>query len=328
MAEIQHSVLDESVARSYVPRREADVHKWSIGGVVVIAGSPVYPGTTILACRAAGRAGAGIVRLATSRGVVSTVAGGIPEVGFIPLGETESSSGARHAVESIREGSDRAAAMVVGPGLGVDEASDGLLSALFGFGSKADTARNRMGFGIDAAPAKLSETANTSIFTEGEINVVIDADALTWLSKQPEWWTRVPVQRIVLTPHPGEMSRLLDIPIEEVKADPVRIATEAAAKWQQVVFLKGEKAVVSDGETTYVADISTPSLATAGSGDVLAGTIGGLLAQIRSPLEAALLGAWVGPRAALRLEERFGVLGLIATDLPDAIAHELALLAS
>jgi NAD(P)H-hydrate repair Nnr-like enzyme with NAD(P)H-hydrate dehydratase domain len=91
--------------------------------------------------------------------------------------------------------------------------------------------------------------------------------------------------------------------------------------------LKGDRTVVSNGETTYVADLGAASLATAGSGDVLAGTIAGLLAQVRSPLEAAALAVYLGPRAALRVEERFGVAGVIATDLPDAVAMEMAFLA-
>jgi NAD(P)H-hydrate epimerase len=86
--------------------------------------------------------------------------------------------------------------------------------------------------------------------------------------------------------------------------------------------------VVSNGETTIVADLAAGSLATAGSGDVLAGTVGGLLAQTRSPFDSAVLAVYVGPRAALRVEDRFGMLGVVATDLPDAIANELALLVS
>jgi NAD(P)H-hydrate epimerase len=124
------------------------------------------------------------------------------------------------------------------------------------------------------------------------------------------------------------MARLLDRPVEDVTADPVAIAREAAQKWQQTVLLKGGKAVVSNGETTFVADLAAPSLATAGSGDVLAGMIGGLLAQTRSLVDASALAIYVGPRAALRVEERFGVLGVIASDLPDAFATEIALLGS
>jgi len=122
------------------------------------------------------------------------------------------------------------------------------------------------------------------------------------------------------------MSRLLDISADEVTGDPVAAVGEAARRWNQVVVLKGAYTAVSDGTTTFVADLAAPSLATAGSGDVLAGTIGALVAQVRSPLDAAMIALYVGPRAAKRLEEKYGVLGVIAPDLPDAIAAELALL--
>jgi NAD(P)H-hydrate epimerase len=321
-----HTIIDEAMARDLLPTRSLDAHKWDVGGVVVVAGSPSYPGAALLTSRSAGRAGAGIVYLATSRSVIGSIAAGIPEVAFIPLPETESSSGARKAVESIREQLPRASSMVVGPGLGADVASDTLLAALFGIGGKSERARGRMGFGSEVAATAASGPDHNSIFADSDINVVIDADGLNWLARQDAWWEQLPAQRVVLTPHPGEMARLLDRPVDEIVADPIGIAREAARKWQQVVLLKGGQAVVSNGETTIVADLAAGSLATAGSGDVLAGTVGGLLAQTRSPFDSAVLAVYVGPRAALRVEDRFGVLGVVATDLPDAIANELALL--
>lgn len=327
MVETQHRIMDESYARDLLPTRGAEAHKWDVGGVIVVAGSPAYPGAALLASRSAGRSGAGIVLLATSRNVIGMVAAGIPEVAYIPLPETESSSGARRAAESIREHLERATAIVIGPGLGLDEASDNLLSGLFGFGGGSESVRGRMGFGSDAPDPRVSEvTASTTLFTDNDVNVVLDADGLNWLARQDHWWEKLPAQRVVLTPHPGEMARLLDRPIEDITADPVAIAAEAAAKWSQTVVLKGGHAVVSNGETTLVADLAASSLATAGSGDVLAGVIGGLLAQTRSLVDSAALAIYVGPRAALRVEDRFGVLGVVASDLPDAIANELALL--
>lgn len=328
MAETARTIIDEAMARDLLPVREADTHKWDVGGVIVVAGSPSFPGAALLASRSAGRAGAGIVYLATGRGVIGSIASAIPEVAYIPLPETESSSGARRAVESIREHLPRTSAMVIGPGLGADDASDTFLATLFGFGGTSEQARGRMGFGSDTGSTPVSETAANSIFADSDVNLVIDADGLNWLAKQDSWWEKFPAQRVVLTPHPGEMSRLLDRPIEEITANPVGTAREAALRWQQVVLLKGGQAVVSNGETTIVADLAAASLATAGSGDVLAGTVGGLLAQTRSPFDSATLAVYVGPRAALRVEDRFGVLGVVAPDLPDSIANELALLAN
>jgi len=329
MVDVNRRTIDEAYVRDLLPTRDDMAHKWGVGGVIVVAGSPAYPGAAWLASRAAGRSGAGIVLLAAGRNVISSIASGIPEVAFIPLPETESSSGARKSAELIREHLERSTAMVIGPGLGSDDASDNLLSSLFGFGSRAEAVRGRMGFGGDGTSVHAGEAvAATTIFSESDVNVVLDADGLNWLARQERWWECVPAQRMVLTPHPGEMARLLGRPVEDVTTDPVSIAAEAAAVWQQTVLLKGGNAVVSNGETTLVADLAASSLATAGSGDVLAGVVGGLLAQTGSLLDSAALAIYVGPRAALRVEDRFGVLGLVASDLPDAIANELALLTS
>lgn len=329
MVDVTRTVIDESMARDLLPERDLAAHKWGVGGVIVVAGSPAYPGAAMLASRAAGRAGAGIVHLATSRSVIGMIASGIPEVAYIPLPETESSSGARRATELIREHLDRTHALVIGPGLGADEASDTLLASLFGFGGRSEAVRRRMGFGADtSASDSKEEVAAASIFSEGDASVVLDADGLNWLARQERWWESLPAQRLVLTPHPGEMARLLNRPVEEITADPVSITQEAASTWQQTVLLKGGNAVVSDGEITIVADLAAASLATAGSGDVLAGVIGGLVAQTRSLLDSAALAIYVGPRAALRVEDRFGMLGVVASDLPDAIANEISLLAS
>ncbi len=321
------TVIDEARVRAALPRRSENAHKWGVGGVVVIAGSPAYPGAAAMVCRAAGRAGAGIVMLATSRGVIGAIAAAIPEVAFIPLPETESLSGVHRANELIGEQVAKSRAVVVGPGLGADEATDGLLGGLFGQDQKGASARGGIGFSVPVASTPAApEPAHGGLFEHGDLHVVIDADALNWLARQPEWWERIPPQRAILTPHPREMSRLLDISMDDVIADPVTIVTEAAKRWNQVVVLKGGYSAVSDGATTLVSELAAPSLATAGSGDVLAGTIGALVAQISSPLDAAMIALHVGPRAANRLEERYGMLGVIAPDLPDAIAAELALL--
>lgn len=326
MVDTQHRIIDESYARDLPPVRGVEAHKWDVGGVIVVAGSPAYPGAALLTSRAAGRSGAGIVQLAAGRGVIAMIAAGIPEVAYIPMPETESSSGARKASESIRAHLGRATAIVIGPGLGADEASDNLLSSLFGFGGGSESVRGRMGFGGEELTTRTRDVTTATIFSDNNVNVVLDADGLNWLARQDQWWEKVPAQRLVLTPHPGEMARLLDRPVEEITADPLGVAAEAATRWSQTILLKGGNAVVTNGETTLVADLAAASLATAGSGDVLAGVVGGLLAQTRSLLDSAALAIYVGPRAALRVEDRFGVLGVVASDLPDAIANELALL--
>lgn len=321
--------IDETRVKAALPTRSDDSHKWSVGGVIVVAGSPAYPGAAMLTSRAAGRAGAGIVLLATSRGVIEAAASAIPEVAYIPLPETESTSGARKALDLIRTHTEKATTLVIGPGLSTDSASESLLGALLGIGVKSQPARR--GIGFDVAGSTADEPADDPIqglLSRDEVKIVLDADALNWLAKQDEWWAALPAHRLILTPHPGEMSRLLDRPVSEIEEDPASVAREAAAKWNQMVVLKGAHAVVSDGTTTLVADMASPALATAGSGDVLAGTIGALAAQTGSLFDSAVISVYIGPRAANRVASRFGAQGVIAPDLPNAIAEELHHLAS
>jgi NAD(P)H-hydrate repair Nnr-like enzyme with NAD(P)H-hydrate dehydratase domain len=126
-------IISESWATSVLPRREAGAHKWSVGGVVVVAGSAPFAGAAALCCAGAGRSGAGIVSVALPRSIAPVVVGLVPEVTVVILPEGESSSVAMRAAEAIGERLEQSAAMVVGPGLGNDAATAALLGALFGF---------------------------------------------------------------------------------------------------------------------------------------------------------------------------------------------------
>lgn len=316
------SFIDEAFATSVVPRRTGSTHKWEIGGVLVIAGSPSFVGAAYLTSRAAGRTGAGIVRLASGRAVISMLASAMPEVSFVALPETDAPGSAKRALERLQPSLEKVSSIVLGPGLGDDESTDHLLSALFGFGNKASQIATNIGFG----PARGTQSRSDDVaplFTQAEMRVVVDADALKWLAQQDEWWTRVPQDSLVLTPHPGEMSGLTGRSADEVVADAQAVAMEYAAKWGQTVLLKTGNSVVSDGTTCKVAADAPASLAKAGSGDVLAGSVGALLAQGLAPLDAASLAVYLGQKAARTLESTYGPLGVIATDFPEAIAVEL-----
>jgi len=309
--------ISETWAASVLPRREVGAHKWGVGGVVVVAGSPPFAGAAALCCAGAGRSGAGIVSAALPRSIAPVVVGLVPEVTVVILPEGESNSVAVRAAEAIGERLGRSAAMVVGPGLGDDAATAALLGTLFGF----SRVRGSIGFGI-AGPASNLTALEGTIATAGK-PVVVDADALNWLAEQERWWERVPAQRLLLTPHAGEMARLVEVDIDEIVAEPDRIASESASRWGQTVVLKGGRTVVASADGTIVAADAPPSLATAGSGDVLTGSIGALLAQGLSCPDAAALAVFLGCRAAERVSERYGTLGIIAGDLPDAIAAEI-----
>jgi NAD(P)H-hydrate epimerase len=313
-------LLSEGWAASVLPKRQVGAHKWGVGGVVIVAGSPPFAGAAALCCAGASRSGAGIVSAALPRSIAPVVVGLVPEVTVVILPEGDSSSVAIRASEAIGERFDRSAAMVVGPGLGNDPATAALLATLFGF----TRARGTIGFGPASRGLETSVLEGT-IATAGK-PVVVDADALTWLADQERWWERVPARLLVLTPHPGEMARLVDVSVDEIVASPELVAREAATRWGQTVVLKGGRTVVASADGgSWIAD-APPSLATAGSGDVLCGSIGGLLAQGLDGPDAAALAVFVGCRAAQRASGEYGTLGVVAADLPRAIAAELRVL--
>lgn len=311
--------INEAWAASILPRREAGAHKWSVGGVVVFAGSPQYTGAAVLCCMAAGRSGAGVVTAALPRVLVPVVVGLVPEVTIAVLPEGDGASAARRAMEVIGERLKKARALIIGPGLGDDEGIDTLLSTLFG------TAQFRPGIGFSAGDNAGERAAESTVSTAG-LPLVIDADGLNWLAKQDQWWELLPAGRAVLTPHAGEMARLTASEVDEITADPVGAARDAAEKWGQTVVLKGTTTVIATAEGAVTTVEMPLNLATAGSGDVLSGSIGAFLAQGLSGPDAAALAAFAGSRAASRLAERVGTLGLVASDMPLAIAEELAAL--
>jgi NAD(P)H-hydrate epimerase len=248
------------------------------------------------------------------------VVGLVPEVTVVILPEGESNSVAVRGAELIGERLNRSAALVVGPGLGNDAATAALLGALFGF----TRIRGTIGFGM-TAPGSVDTALDGMIAATGK-PVVVDADALTWLADQESWWERMPARLLILTPHAGEMTRLVDVGVDEIVASPDRIAREAAMRWGQTVVLKGGRTVVASADGEVTATDAPPALATAGSGDVLSGSIGALLAQGLSGPDAAALAVFVGCRAALRMSDQYGTLGVVAGDLPRAIAAELRVL--
>ena len=239
--------ISESWAASVLPRREAGAHKWGVGGVVVVAGSPPFAGAAALCCAGAGRSGAGVVSAALPRSIAQVVVGLVPEVTLVILPEGDSNSVAARAAEAIGERLGRSAAMVVGPGLGNDAATAALLGTLFGF----TKARGAIGFGTAASGPDTTLLEGT-IAKAGK-PVVVDADALTWLAEQENWWERVPDRHLVLTPHPGEMTRLVDVNVDEIAADPALIARQAATRWSQTVVLKGGRTVVASADGAVVA---------------------------------------------------------------------------
>ena len=312
-------VIDRATALRLLPKRDEHAHKWGVGGLLIIGGAPGYIGAPALAAQAAGRSGAGIVNLAIPRTSVGATATLVPEAVFLPLPDTESSQGARNALELLAPVAEKSQAIVVGPGLSRDDAASSLLSALFG-----DVRRsNARSLGFGSLARETAAEAPDALVGKDKL-AVVDADALHWLSARETWWTQISPYSLVLTPHVGELAALTGRTSDAILADPSGSAVDAANQWRQIVVLKAGKTWVSDGATVRALEEVAPALATAGSGDVLAGSIGAFIAQGLSPVDAASLAIYAGTQAAIRLTRELSSLGVVAGDLPRAIANVLA----
>jgi holo-[acyl-carrier-protein] synthase len=265
-----------------LPARPRDGHKGTFGTVVVLAGSQGFTGAAYLASMGAARAGAGIVRLLVAQSIYPILAEKCTEVIVGPVPEISPGVVGHASLSGILRGFAGADAGVIGPGIGRDASTRRLIEDLV----------PRV-----AAP------------------VVLDADALNLLSEHRTILPRLSPQ-IVLTPHPAEFGRLAGLETSAVQQDRRGVASRFAKAWNKVVVLKGAGTVIAapDGRVT-LNPISTPALASGGTGDVLAGLIGGLMAQKLPPFEAAVTGVHLHSLAGLDLEASLGQAGVLASDL-------------
>jgi NAD(P)H-hydrate epimerase len=271
------------VARA-LPGRPERSHKGNFGRLLVVAGSIDYPGAALLTALGAMRAGAGLVRVATAESVAARLAGAVPEITWMSLDEEAPGLIAPGGWRRVTTEAADFDAVVIGPGLG---------------NQPATLRRARQLIGTLTIPA------------------IIDADGLNALADAARWWQplRSPM---VLTPHPGEFARLTgaDSPDSNDDAARAEAAVAAAARWSQVVVLKGAHTVVADpGGEALASGVATPALATAGSGDVLAGAIGAFLAAGAPPFAAAACGVAVHGAAGLLAGDRIGPAGAMARDI-------------
>ena len=291
--------LDDEIAAALLPDRPKRGHKGSFGKLLVIAGSLDYAGAALLVCRAAGRAGAGLVTLAVPESLQPLFAAKVVEATTMALPEDDVEEiDPEPALARILD--HQHDAIVVGPGLRPGLATAELVRLLLSASAESD-----------AAP------------------IVLDAEALRSLATMDGWWEGEH-RPAVLTPHAGEFARLRagsgHDPADDgdLGADDdarVAAARDAAANWNAVVVLKGARTVIAapDG-TLAVAPFENPALASGGTGDVLSGAIGSLLAQGLEPFAAARLGVYLHGVAGESVRERFGDAGLLASDLPDGLA--------
>jgi ADP-dependent NAD(P)H-hydrate dehydratase / NAD(P)H-hydrate epimerase len=277
-------LLDDVEARLLVPPRSRDAHKGDAGRLLVVAGSPGKTGAANLALTGALRGGVGLVTLAARAEVLPFALAGRPE-----------------AMSAILAGD--------GP-LGLGD-----LQPLLALAGEADAVA--VGPGIPRGP----ETAELLRRWLAECGkpAILDADALNALAEDAGALANLGVP-LLLTPHPGEMARLCRTTVAEIQSDRIGIAAASARAWGATVVLKGARTVVADPEgPPAVVPTGNPGLATGGTGDVLAGLCGALLASGLPPPAAGRVGAFVHGRAGDVAAKRFGERGLVAGDLGDAI---------
>ena len=312
LEKIKTEVADDLLVSGLLPERPLDAHKGTFGTALIAAGSASYTGAALLAGKAAYRVGAGLVTMAIPSMLHNALAGQFPEATWSLLPH-ERGSISRDAAKKLSEGFERATALLLGPGFGMEDATQGFLEDLLSGSSASKKPHGRIGF-LQEQEAKIDDT------TWQLSPVVIDADGLKLLAKIKDWHKSLPAPA-VLTPHPGEMAILTGLSTEEIQADRTGTATKFAKEWGHVVVLKGAFTVVAspDGSSTVIP-VASPALARAGTGDVLAGLVVGLLAQGLDAYDAAVAGAWIHAQAGLIADDDLGsTASVLAGDVLEAI---------
>ena len=250
---------------------------------MVVGGAVEMPGAVILAATAALRAGAGKLQIATCRSIAPSVALAVPEARVFALPETKAGAIATSAADKILEHANNTHALLVGPGMIGESAIMRLLK-------------------------KLLPDINVPV-------LVLDAGALSCIEEDEQCLHDLK-GRVVLTPHAGEMAKMLGTDKEDVTRDPLLTARRAARALRAVIALKGrETFIVGPNTDAYCNRTGNVGLATSGSGDTLSGIIAGLAARGAEPLQAAAWGVYLHGRAGDRLARRMGRLGFLAREL-------------
>jgi NAD(P)H-hydrate epimerase len=288
--ELQHALLESHELTLPAPRK-ADSHKGHFGHLLVVAGSPGKTGAAAMASEAAVRVGAGLVTLGVPKSLNPILEVKLTEVMTEPLAENVDGVLGPEALKGLLKIMESKTALALGPGLSTLEGPSELICELL---------------------------------LTSSIPVVIDADGLTIVAKNPDVLKRAKCP-LILTPHPGEMARLMGISVPQVQADRVGVSRLLAQEFGVIAVLKGAATLVAlpDGHL-FVNPTGNPGMATGGMGDILTGLIGGLLAQGVEPAEAAKSAVFMHGLAGDRCAQKWGPAGYLATDLLPEIPSLLA----
>ena len=295
----QPSLITSAWVRRHLPSRPLTGHKGTFGKLMVLSGSANYLGAPYLCTGAGMRAGAGLVTLAAPQNIINAVATKLSENTFLELPEVKTDEEAAAVAQTLADeiSDSKYRVLLTGPGLGHDDGKAALIRHILAWHDRPDFKWPRL---------------------------VVDADGLNLLARVPNWWQQLPPGNI-LTPHPGELGTLRGQTIEQVEADRFKSALEAAREFNQVVVLKGAYTVVAapDGRIR-INPAGNAAMATAGSGDVLAGITAGLLTQLAKDekvdtFDVACLGVYLHSMAGELVRREMGDMGPLAGDFLQAI---------
>lgn len=290
-ADIRTHLLDPAELNlDLLTPRPLQAHKGDYGHLVVLAGSPGKTGAATMVCSGALRTGTGLVTLGIPAALNPILESKLTEAMTEPLPDAGTGYLSADALERIVQLVEGKTALALGPGISTQHQVQEIL--------------------LDLIP-QLS------------LPLVIDADGITALAAGPEILKQC-MNPVILTPHPGEMARLMGLTTDKVQADRIGVATACAAAYDCIVVLKGYKTVIATPEEeVYINTTGNPGMASGGTGDVLTGMIGGLLAQGLPPLEAATWGTYLHGLAGDRAAQALGEIPLIAGDIIDHIPDAL-----
>lgn len=275
-------LLDRIEAASRLPAREPDIHKFKAGTLLLVAGSDQYRGAAILAGEAALRAGCGMVYLGVPSPIRSQIDTELVEVITFALPATKEGTVAGDAIKTLAPYLERADAVAIGPGMGRNSHTDRFIQDLVAGCEKP---------------------------------VVIDADAISAFSGQSDLLTRASAPAVI-TPHSGELKRLLETEVPANAPELVEMTAKAAESLGMTLVHKGAPTLVaSPGEGLWINTTGNSALAVGGTGDVLTGLVGGLLAQGARPSDAASVACFLHGRAGELAAQELGARGVIASDL-------------
>ncbi len=285
---IRVNLIEKKYIASLFKKRQLDTHKGDYGHVLVIAGSMGKTGAAVLAATAVLKVGAGLATLAVPKGIHHIIEMKTTEVMSVPLPETKEHTLAREAEKYILRLAENMDVVAIGPGLGTHPETRQLIN---------------------------------DIVTHLQIPIVADADAINAMPLASLKYTRAP---LIITPHPGEMSRLLGIPTKEIQENRLEAAQKTAQACETYVVLKGDRTLIADPqENVYINPTGNPGMATAGIGDVLTGMIAGFIAQGLSPQQACNAGVYIhGLAGDLAVLEK-GEMAMMAGDLLEFIPTAL-----